>query len=177
MSAVGELALWAALACAVWGTVAAVLAERRADARFAESAMRAGIACAVLLALADAGLTAMLLSADARYAYAAATTSAALPRAYRLAAFLSRPAGSMLGFAALTAVIAALAPRALRARPRASLATCAILAIAIVAILIIGSPFAPATVAAADGAGLDPDWHLRWTTVARTGSPSASNTA
>ena len=96
MSAVGELALWAALACAVWGTVAAVLAERRADARFAESAMRAGIACAVLLALADAGLTAMLLSADARYAYAAATTSAALPRAYRLAAFLSRPAGSML---------------------------------------------------------------------------------
>jgi hypothetical protein len=167
VSAVGELALWAALACALWGTVAAVLAERRADARFAESAMRAGIACALLLALADAGLTAMLLSADTRYAYAAATTAAGLPRAYRLAAFLSRPAGSVLGFAALTAVVAALAPREFRARPRASLAICAVLAVAILAILIIGSPFAPATVAASDGAGLDPDWHLPWTTVAR----------
>jgi hypothetical protein len=116
----------------------------------------------------------MLLSADTRFAYAAATTSAALPRAYRLAAFLSRPAGSVLGFAALTAVVAALAPReirarprASRARPRASLATCALLAIAVVAMLILGSPFAPASVVASDGVGLDPDWHLAWTTIAR----------
>ena len=116
MSAVGELALWAALACAAWGIVAAGIALRRHDDRFSESAMRAGIACAVLLALADAGLTAMLLSADVRYAYAAATTSAVLPRAYRLAAFLSRPAGSLLGFAALTAVIAALSHRAASSR-------------------------------------------------------------
>ena len=167
MSAVGELALWAALACAAWGIVAAGIALRRHDDRFSESAMRAGIACAVLLALADAGLTAMLLSADVRYAYAAATTSAVLPRAYRLAAFLSRPAGSLLGFAALTAVIAAISPRTVRERARVSLATCGLLALAIVAMLAIGSPFAPASVVASDGVGLDPAWHLPWTTIAR----------
>ena len=167
MSAVGELALWAALACAAWGIVAGALAGRRVDARFAESATRAAVACAVLLALADAGLTTILLTADVRYAYAAASTSAVLPRLYRLAAFLSRPAGSVLAFSALSALLAALAPRAVRALPRASVATCSVLALAIFAMFLLGWPFAPAPALVADGAGLDPDWHLPWTTGAR----------
>ena len=167
MSAVGELALWAALVCAAWGVASGVLAWRRRGAGFAESAARAAVACAVLLVIALAGLAAMLLAPDMGYAYAASSTSAALPRAYRLAALLSRAAGSVLAFAALTAVIASLAPRSVRALPRASVASATILFAAVALDLAIGSPFARASVAAADGAGLDPAWHLPWTIIAR----------
>ncbi len=164
MTAAGELALWAALLIAAWGSVAgsALLAApgRAGGSGFAESSRRALWAAALLLAVAVAGVVAMLLAPDPAFAFAASSVTTRMPALYRLAAIVTRVRGELLVLAALSALLGAFAMRGAR-----NTVLCAVvLALAALPLIVGANPYARA---AGAGAMIVPSWELPYTPFAR----------
>ena len=175
MTAVGELALWAALSLTLWGALAGVLGARGVGERatdFAESSARALVAAALLAALAVTGLAVALYYFDFSVAFVAASTSVNLPAAFRVAALLSQPAGSLLFFAACTALFGALAQSQAREEAggaRSPMLSTLLNAAVLLLLIIVAavSPYAPAASQLYDGHGLEPAWQVGVVPLAR----------
>jgi cytochrome c-type biogenesis protein CcmF len=138
------------VAAAAGGSLAAVgsaVAGRWAVAR----ALLAG--AAVLGAVAVGLLGVALWRVDTTLIEVATTTSRATAAPLRLAALWGGPAGSLLCFAALTAVVAAVGARRLRAF---GLVAVAAPVAALLAVATLARPFRSATLAPLDGMGLVP---------------------
>ncbi len=182
MTAAGELALWAALLIAAWGSVAGstlLAAPGRAGATgFAESSRRALWAAALLLAVAVAGVAAMLLAPDPSFAFAASSVTTRMPAVDRLAALVTRWRGELLVLATLTAVFGAFALRNARGVPSgrgSSLATpnamlsAVVLLFAALPLIVGANPYARAAAAPGAGTMIVPSWEQPYHPLARLG--------
>lgn len=168
MIEIGELAFWGAVCCAVWAVVANLFAVRHPERpAFAASGARAMYVLAALLALAVAGVIAMLLRPDFSYAFAASSTASNLLPPERLVALLSRAQGVLLMVAVLIAIAVSLAPSSTRGLPRVNLAAGVVLLTLLLALMLFANPYARASAAVGDGSGLGSGWRLSWTVYAR----------
>jgi hypothetical protein len=170
MSAAGELALWAALLIAAWGALAGspLLAapSRPQGGAFSESAHRALWAAALLLAVAVAGVAAMLLTPDPAYSFTVSSVSVRMPPAYRLAAMMMRLRGELLLVACFTAFLGAFASR--RAAASLHSIVCGIVLVLAGLPMITGaSPYARAGDVPSLAVGIAPVWQAHFPPLAR----------
>ena len=143
----------------VGGAVVAVASAGAVAAVGAAVAGRLVAARALLVSAAGLGALAVgllgvaLWRVDTTLIEVATTTSRATAAPLRLAALWGGPAGSLLCFAALTAVVAAVGARRLRAF---GLVAVAAPVAALLAVAALARPFRSATLAPLDGTGLVP---------------------
>lgn len=139
----GKVFLWAAVASALAAT-------------FVPSSLRPRLmskVAATTASLAAATLGWALLRVDLSLEYVAETTSRATPWPYRLAALWGGMDGSMLFYAAMTAVVAFMAFR--NSRPRPAMRVAAVVTAALLAFTgVFANPFTEPGVPPIDGAGL-----------------------
>jgi cytochrome c biogenesis factor len=158
---IGELSLWIALLMAAWGATVSFAggALRRRD--LAASGRRALYVAAGALALAVAGVVDGLVHRDFTLAYVALHTSLALSTPYAVAALWSGPAGTMLLWALVLALAAALMAPAGAARDRTrgpwvAGVSALFLLFVLCVVALQANPYERLSWRAADGQGLDP---------------------
>ncbi len=170
MTAAGELALWAALLIAAWGAAAGsplfAAGSRPHGGAFSESARRALWAAALLLAVAVAGVAAMLLAPDPTFSFALSSVSARMPPAYRLAAMMMRLRGELLLVAFGTAFLGAIASRR-AAAPLQAILCGVVLVLAGLPVIAGASPYARAGDVPSLAAGIAPVWQAHFPPLAR----------
>ena len=161
MILVGELALWIALLMAAWATTVSYAggALRRED--LVASGRRAIYATAAMTAIASIGLWTALLSRDFSLEYVAANISANMPNVYVFAAFWGGQAGSMLFWALILSMYAAIAVYANRVSNRELLPFAAgtlgaVLVFFLATTAFKANPFARLDWVPMDGRGMNP---------------------
>jgi cytochrome c-type biogenesis protein CcmF len=155
---VGRLALGFALAVALYGVTASVLAHRRRDAVLLESARTTAYSLVGLVGVAFATLVVAIVGNDFSLAYVAENSSRETPTFFKVLAVWSADDGSLLLWAlVLTSFAAAVAFRFRRSRPPGFPFVLAVLyAVAsFYLVLVLGpaSPFSTLTNAPIDGNG------------------------
>ncbi len=161
MTVLGQLALWLALLLATWGTVVGVLGGRTRRPELVRSARRATYALFGVLAVASAGLLTALLRHDFNVAYVASYTSRNLPVVYTVAAFYGGQAGSLLFWAFVLSLFAALAQWLTPRRydgllPYVASVTSAVTLFFVVVMVFAANPFERLPFTPLDGSGLNP---------------------
>jgi len=161
MILVGELSLWVALLMAAWGAVVGIAggALRRAD--LVVSAERAVYATFAFIALASAGLWSALLSSDMSFRFVASFTSHNLPTIYKITAFWAGQSGSLLFWALILSLYAAIAVFTNRGRNRALMpwvtATLSVVSLFFILVLCFGAnPYERLDFIPPDGRGMNP---------------------
>jgi cytochrome c-type biogenesis protein CcmF len=109
MTFLGQLALWLALLLAAWGTVVGFVGGHTRRPELMKSAKRTTYALFGVLAVASVSLLTALVKHDFNVAYVFSYTSRDLPLVYTLSAFYGGQAGSLLFWAVVLALFAALA--------------------------------------------------------------------
>jgi cytochrome c-type biogenesis protein CcmF len=161
MTILGQLALWLALLVGVWGTAVGFWGGLKRRQELIDSARRASYTlCAVLLVAAVALLTA-LLRHDFNVRYVASYTARNLPTVYTLAAFYGGQAGSLLFWAVVLSVFAALAQWLTSRKyeyllPYVAGVTSLVTTFFVVMALFASNPFERLAFTPADGSGLNP---------------------
>jgi cytochrome c-type biogenesis protein CcmF len=157
----GQFCLWLALLTALWGAGLAFFAPlgRRPD--LARTAQRTAYGVAVALLVAALALWQGLLTHDFNIDYVARYTSRNLPEAYVFAAFWAGQQGSLLFWAVVLAVFAALAQALTSRRHEALLpyvagVTNVVIAFFVLTMLFSANPFARLPFTPEDGNGLNP---------------------
>jgi cytochrome c-type biogenesis protein CcmF len=157
----GQFCLWLALLTALWGAGLAFFAPlgRRPD--LARTAQRTAYGVAVALLVAALALWQGLLTHDFNIDYVARYTSRNLPDAYVFAAFWAGQQGSLLFWAVVLAVFAALAQALTSRRHEALLpyvagVTNVVIAFFVLTMLFSANPFARLPFTPEDGNGLNP---------------------
>jgi len=161
MILIGELALWVALVMAAWGTTVAFaggLSRREDLVVSAERAVYATFAC---LVLASAGLWTALLQSDFSFKFVASFTSANLPRIYKFTAFWAGQAGSLLFWALVLSMYAAICVYGNRYRNRELMpyvtgTLSAVLLFFVLTICFGANPYERLDFLPPDGRGLNP---------------------
>jgi cytochrome c-type biogenesis protein CcmF len=156
----GQFCLWLALLTALWGAGLAFFAPlgRRPD--LARTAQRTAYGVAVALLVAALALWQGLLTHDFNIDYVARYTSRNLPEAYVFAAFWAGQQGSLLFWAVVLAVFAALAQALTSRRHEALLpyvagVTNVVIAFFVLTMLFSANPFARLPFTPEDGNGLN----------------------
>jgi cytochrome c-type biogenesis protein CcmF len=161
MILIGELSLWVALLMAAWGATVgfASAATRRAD--LVASAERAMYATFGFVLLAAIGLWTALLTSDFSFRYVASYTSANLPSIYKMSALWAGQSGSLLLWALILSMYAAVVTFANRRRNRELMpyvigVLASILVFFIAAIAFGSNPYERLGWVPPDGTGLNP---------------------
>ncbi len=161
MTVLGQLALWLALLLATWGSVVGILGGWRQRPELIRSARRTSYALAGVLGVAAVALLTALLRHDFNVAYVASYTSRNLPTVYTIAAFYGGQAGSLLFWALVLSVFAALAQWLTPTRyddlmPYVAAVTSAIILFFVVVTVFAANPFERLPFTPMDGNGLNP---------------------
>jgi len=156
----GSLALWVALAVAVYGFVAAALGARR-NPGWSASARGAVLVQFALVTAAAAVLEWALLASDFSLRYVAQNSSRATPGLYKAGALWGALEGSLLLWVWLLAACSALVVvlytrRHAELMPSVVAVLLAVSAFFLVVLCFISSPFERLAPAPADGRGLNP---------------------
>ena len=109
MILVGELALWVALLMAAWAATTSFAGGALGRDDLIASGRRGLYATTAMVVLASIGLWTALLTHDFSLKYVASNTSANMPKVYVFAAFWGGQAGSLLFWALILSVFAAIA--------------------------------------------------------------------
>jgi cytochrome c-type biogenesis protein CcmF len=161
MSELGSYAIALALASALWAVIASIIGATRQRDDFVRSAEGAVYAMALAVCVAAGSLLTLLVSGDFSVAYVADYTSKALAVPYRIAAMWAGQGGSLLLWAWLSAILAAIITVQNR-RKGWGIAPYAVTTFAVVTGLFVGlvmfveSPFTLLPAPVADGQGLNP---------------------
>ena len=161
MILLGELSLWIALLMATWCAVVSIAGGVGQRRELIASGERALLATFAFSALAAAGLWTALLTRDFSLAYVASQISANMPDVYVFTALWSGPAGSMLLWASILALCAAVTVWTSRAANR-DVMPFVTGTLAVVLVLLLGAtalmanPFARADAVPLDGRGMNP---------------------
>ena len=161
MAEIGRIALLCALVAAIWALLAGfvgAIGERRRSTR---NAGRALVLAAVAVTVSAAALFTALLTRDFRIEYVAQYTSRSLSVFYTLGAFWAGQAGSLLLWAWILAVCAALVvaqrwTRDHRLMPWAITVLAGTLVFFLVLVTFYADPFVRLAAAPPDGQGLNP---------------------
>lgn len=161
MILVGELSLWVALLMAVWCAVVSIAGGIGGRRELISSGERAVYAAFAFSALATAGLWTALFRRDFSLAYVTSRISANVPDVYVLTALWSGPAGSMLLWASMLALCAAVTVWTSRAANRdvmpfvtGTLGVVLVLLLGTTALMV--NPFARMDSIPLDGRGMNP---------------------
>ena len=165
--AIGPLALWTALALALYGAVLGHVGGRRRDSRLIDAAVGSVYGAAACVAFAYALLTVAFVTDEFRLAYVATHASRAMPPWYKAAAVWGGMEGSMLLWALILAGYASAAVAIHRRRqpllvPHAAAVLQAILAFFLAVMVFSARPFVMLDLAPADGTGLNPLLQNHW---------------
>ncbi len=161
MTILGELALWVAMLLATWGTVVGFLGGRTRRPALIRSAQRTTYALCAVLIVSSIGLLTALVRHDFNVQYVASYTSRNLPMVYTIAAFWGGQAGSLLFWALVLSVFAALAQWVTPRRhnhllPYVAATTSFIVLFFVVVTLFAANPFERLAFTPMDGRGLNP---------------------
>ncbi len=161
MTILGQLALWLALLLAAWGVGIGILAGRTGRPELIRSARRSSYALCAVLIVAGISLLTALLRHDFNVEYVASYTSRNLPTVYTIAALYGGQAGSLLFWALVLSVFAAVAqwitPRRYRyLMPYVGATTAAITLFFVIVVLFAANPFTRLPFTPMDGRGLNP---------------------
>lgn len=160
MMALARMAFALAPLMAVWTVVAAIASFETARANLAKSARRGLIASTTCSVIAIALLMAALLRHDFTVQYVVANNSWHMPARFAAAAALHDAGGALLAWAACSGIATLVALRFCasgRMRTWVTAIAAGAQGVAVVAVAASGSPFAPATGAVPDGAGIPPE--------------------
>src|SRR5687767_11946757 len=161
MTFLGNFALWTAFLLALWGAVVGFSGRWRGRADLEEAVTRSVYGVFLALAVASVSLWKGLLSHDFNIQYVWAYTSRNLPTPYTVAAFWAGQKGSLLFWAVVLSLFAALA-QLLTSRRQASLlpyvagVTHLVTAFFISVMLFAENPFERMAFTPLDGRGLNP---------------------
>ncbi|HEY7782113.1 MAG TPA: heme lyase CcmF/NrfE family subunit [Ktedonobacterales bacterium] len=160
-SDLGAIALLLALVFAVYGIVASVLGARLGHAGLVQSGRRSVLLVSLFLVTAAVALIASFVRHDFGVAYVAEHSSLSMPWYYTTAAFYGGQEGSLLYWALMLSLFAALAVGLSRRAPADLMpyVVATLLAIEgffLVLLVFVASPFTRSRLVPADGSGLNP---------------------
>ncbi|MFQ6046532.1 MAG: cytochrome c biogenesis protein CcsA, partial [Gemmatimonadales bacterium] len=161
MTILGQLMLWVALPLAAWGSVVGFLGGRTRRPELITSARRTTYALLAVIAVASLGLMVALLRHDFNVSYVARYTSRDLPTVYAIAAFYGGQAGSLLFWALVLTLFAALAQWLTSRRyehlmPYVAAVTSVVTLFFVVVLVFAANPFERLPFTPVDGNGLNP---------------------
>lgn len=162
MTLLGSIALWLALLMGLWGAVTGFVGGLQGRSDLQRSARHAVFAMLAALAVAVVCLEVAIFQHDFNVAYVAGRTSRNLPTFYLWSALYSGQEGSLLFWATVLSLFAALAQVLTSARHRAYLpfvaAVTCLVASFFVAVMLFApaNPFARLPYTPVDGAGMNP---------------------
>ncbi|MFQ5702678.1 MAG: heme lyase CcmF/NrfE family subunit [Gemmatimonadales bacterium] len=161
MTILGQLALWLALLIAVWGAVVGVIGGKRGRPELIQSARRSSYVLFGILAVAAVALLTALLRHDFNVHYVWSYTSRNLPTPYVISAFYGGQAGSLLFWALVLSMFAAIAQWLTPKRydylmPYVAAVTATIIMFFVIVMLFSANPFERLAFTPADGNGLNP---------------------
>ncbi len=161
MTILGNLALWMALLLAGWGVAVGFLGGRSRRPELIRSATRATYALCGILIVAGVALLTALLRHDFNVQYVWAYTSRDLPTVYTIAALYGGQAGSLLFWALVLSVFAALAQWVTPRRyshllPYVAAVTSVVTLFFVAVTLFAANPFERLAFTPTDGRGLNP---------------------
>jgi cytochrome c-type biogenesis protein CcmF len=167
---IGEIALWIALALALWGAGAAFIGGRGRRGDLVLSAERSVVAVFALLVVASGALIAAFLRDEFRYQYVAGYSNRELSVFYKVSGLWAGQTGSLVFWALLLALFASLVVFQNRYQNRDFMPYVAgtllvVLAFFLVVIVSVSNPFAQLPFAPADGRGLNPQLQNYWMTI------------
>ena len=161
MTILGQISLWLALLLAVWAVIVGFLGGKSGRPELIQSARRSVYALAAVLVVASASLLVALLRHDFNVAYVASYTSSNLPTVYTISAFYGGQAGSLLFWAVVLSLYAAVAQwltpkKYAHLMPYVGGVTSIVALFFIVTMLFADSPFERLPFTPAEGQGLNP---------------------
>jgi cytochrome c-type biogenesis protein CcmF len=161
MTLLGSLALWLAFFVGLWGGVTGFAGGAQGRADLQQSARHAVFVMFGALIVATLCLEVAIFRHDFNVAYVAARTSRNLPTFYLWSALYSGQEGSLLFWATVLSLFAALVQWLTSARYRAYLpyvagVTCLVAAFFVSVMLFAANPFARLAFTPVDGAGMNP---------------------
>lgn len=161
MTVLGQISLWLALLLAVWAVIVGFLGGKSGRPELIQSARRSVYALAAVLVVASASLLVALLRHDFNVAYVASYTSSNLPTVYTISAFYGGQAGSMLFWAVVLSLYAAIAQwltpkKYAHLMPYVGGVTSIVALFFIVTMLFADNPFERLPFTPAEGQGLNP---------------------
>ncbi len=161
MTVLGQISLWLALLLAVWAVIVGFLGGKSGRPELIQSARRSVYALALVLVVASASLLVALLRHDFNVAYVASYTSSNLPTVYTISAFYGGQAGSLLFWAVVLSLYAAVAQwltpkKYAHLMPYVGGVTSIVALFFIVTMLFADSPFERLPFTPAEGQGLNP---------------------
>src|SRR6266508_616967 len=162
MTLLGSIALWLALLMGLWGAVTGFVGGLQGRSDLQRSARHAVFAMFAALAVAVICLEVAIFQHDFNVAYVAGRTSSNLPTFYLWSALYSGQEGSLLFWATVLSLFAALAQVLTSARHRAYLpfvaaVTCLVASFFVSVMLFApANPFARLPYTPVDGAGMNP---------------------
>ena len=161
MTLLGSFALWVTWLLGIWAAVAAFSGKWRGRPELTQSIIRSSYAMFGLLLLASLSLWKGLLSHDFNIEYVASYTSSNLPTYFTVAAFWAGQKGSLLFWAFVLSIFAALAQVTTSKRysyllPYVAGVTATVIVFFVSAMLFSENPFHRLAFTPADGSGLNP---------------------
>jgi cytochrome c-type biogenesis protein CcmF len=161
MTLLGHLALWLAFLVGLWGAVTGFAGGMQGRADLQQSARHAVYAMCAALLVAVVCLEVAIFRHDFNVEYVAAYTSRNLPTFYLWSALYAGQKGSLLFWAAVLSVFAALTQMLTGARHRAYLpyvagVTCVVATFFVTVLLFAANPFERLAFTPLDGRGMNP---------------------
>jgi cytochrome c-type biogenesis protein CcmF len=167
---IGEVALWIALALSLWGAGAAFIGGRTRRGDLVLSGERSILGVFLLLVVASGAVIAAFLNNEYRYQYVAGYSNRELSVFYKISGLWAGQTGSLVFWALLLALFAAITVVQNRTRNREFMPYVAgtllvVLAFFLVVIVSVSNPFAQLSFTPADGRGLNPQLQNYWMTI------------
>ncbi|MGE0354608.1 MAG: heme lyase CcmF/NrfE family subunit [Gemmatimonadales bacterium] len=161
MTLLGNFALWVTWLIGIMAAVTAFSGRWRGRPELTQSIVRSSYAMFVLLLVASIALWKGILSSDFNIEYVAAYTSSNLPTYYKIAAFWAGQKGSLLFWAFVLALFAALAQLTTSRRyadfmPYVAGVTASVIVFFVSAMIFASNPFQRLSFTPPDGNGLNP---------------------
>ena len=161
MTLLGHLSLWLALLVGLWGAITGFVGGAQGRADLQQSARHATFALFAALLVAVISLEIAIFRHDFSVQYVAAHTSRNLPTFYLWSSLYSGQEGSLLFWATVLSMFAALTQLQTSRRYRASLpyvaaVTCTVATSFITVMLFAANPFARLAFVPLDGSGMNP---------------------
>ena len=170
MTQIGGIALWVAVLLSAWGVGAAVVGGRSRRGDLVLSAERSVYAVWALLSVAALAVMAAFVRNEYQYQYVAGYSNRELSTFYKISGLWAGQTGSLLFWALLLALFAAIAVFQNRSRnrelmPYVTATLLAVLCFFLVVILAASNPFEMMSFTPPDGRGLNPQLQNFWMTI------------
>ncbi|MFQ5701201.1 MAG: heme lyase CcmF/NrfE family subunit [Acidobacteriota bacterium] len=161
MADFGYICLLLALPCSAWAILCSWLGHQNRSSEMVRSGEHAVLSVAALLSLASVSLIGSFLSDDFSLLYVAENSNSTQPWLYKITALWGGQAGSLLLWAWILSIYAAIVVLQNRDRnrdlmPAVSGTLMAVMAFFLLLLEFVSNPFEPLPRAVADGVGLNP---------------------